>query len=346
MYLNLIKHFLDKKATYLPLGISVEEGCEIVGVKATSEMLTLVALQKVDDGLDAAEAQEFLRLERGEVYQTNRTTNRDFMKRHSEMDRQNSLHHIRKVIINDYAFDVSGHESRRITTTELESVLELYEFMRSGWSGETFKHDQMDGLFIHHMTLRCDSNKDLKILKTLSGKPNLHIRFERHTFAIQYHVELPITLNIGSDYPERIWFESKKAYEKQWAQIHRVYLMDVYETLEKNLNDAKASMLTPQQKSQMKFETEKAFEKLCPRGMLLPVIEYECEEDISLQFYHVDYLEASPGSGGSAVGFISRPDQETGKWSYRLKMCVVQHAVPVDTKTIDVELFSFSRMIK
>lgn len=346
MYLNLIKRFLDKKATYLPLGIPVEEGCEIVGVKTTSEKNTLVALQKVDDGLEAAEAQEFLRLERGEYDRLHRATNRDFMKRHSEVDSQNSLHHVRKVIIDDQAFEVSGHESQRITITDLENILELYEFMRSGWSGEAFKHDQMDGLFIHQMTLRVDSNKELKTLKSMSGKPNLHIRFERHPYAIQYDEELPITLNIGSDYPERIWFENKKAHERQWAQIHRVYLMDVYETLEKNLNDAKASMLTPQQKAQMKSETEKAFEKLCPRGMLLPVIEYECEEDISLQFYHVDYLEASPGSGGSAVGFIGRPDQETGNWGYRLKMCVVQHAVPADTEAIDVELFSFSRMIK
>lgn len=36
---------------------------------------------------------------------------------------------------------------------------------------------------------------------------------------------------------------------------------------------------------QMRLDFENKLLEICPKGMYFPVIEYECEEDISLQFY-------------------------------------------------------------
>lgn len=262
MTINLLKHFLQKKEVFYPVGLTVQTGehpLEIVGIKRTKKETILVALEKVDDGIDAAQASEYMRFENEGPH---RFTNRTIMKRHSEPRDQHGLHHLRKIII-DY-------------------------------------------------------------------------------------VEKPMTLAIGEDFPDKIYFEATDTHEKQWAQIHRVSLIDIYESLEKDLSDPK--MLehgSPEQLANMKRELEKNFESICPRGMHLPVIEYECEEDITLQFYHSAYLDAKPSSGGvSAFGFIKASEKQLGKWGHPIKVCVIQHAVPKDTEAIDVELFSFSRMMK
>lgn len=342
MTINLLKHFLQKKEAFYPIGLTVQTGehpLEIVGIKRTKKETILVALEKVDDGLDAAQASEYMRFENEGPH---RFTNRTVMKRHSEPRVQHGYHHLRKVFIDGHDFDVKSYETRRIMQTELESVLDLYEFMRAGWSSDVFDHAVMDGLMIIRATLSGDGIEKFK-------PSNLsEITFERHPYPEHHYVEKPMTLAIGEDFPDKIYFEATDSHEKQWAQIHRVSLTDIYETLETNLNDPKMlEHASPEQLTNMKREMERNFQSICPRGMHLPVIEYECEADITLQFYHLDYLEAKPSSGGvSAFGFIMGSDQQVGKWGYPIKVCVIQHAVPKETESIDVELFSFSRMMK
>jgi len=342
MTINLLKHFLQKKEAFYPIGLTVQTGehpLEIVGIKRTKKETILVALEKVDDGLDAAQASEYMRFENEGPH---RFTNRIVMKRHSEPRVQHGYHHLRKIIIDGKSFDVKAFETRRIMQTELESVLDLYEFMRAGWSSDVFDHAVMDGLMIIRAILRGDGIEKFK-------PSNLsEITFERHPYPEHHYVEKPMTLAIGEDFPDKVFFEAIDSHEKQWAQIHRVSLTDIYETFETNLNDPKMlEHVSPEQLANMKREMEKNFQGICPRGMHLPVIEYECEEDITLQFYHLDYLEAKPSSGGvSAFGFIMGSDQQVGKWGYPIKVCVIQHAVPKETESIDVELFSFSRMMK
>jgi hypothetical protein len=120
--------------------------------------------------------------------------------------------------------------------------------------------------------------------------------------------------------------------------------MDIYETFNEKFNDPRiTAQFDAEQINQMRRETESSFSKICPRGMFLPVIEYECEDAISLQFYHSDDLDQEPVQNASAVGFIMGTDKTAGKWGQRVKASVVQSPVPADTKEIPMELFQYAR---
>ena len=78
--------------------------------------------------------------------------------------------------------------------------------------------------------------------------------------------------------------------------------------------------------------------------MYFPVIEYECEESISLQFYSKAYLDAKPAHVG-VMGFMIRPDQPTGILGLKLKSTIIQEPVLAETLEIEAELFQYNHII-
>ena len=103
--------------------------------------------------------------------------------------------------------------------------------------------------------------------------------------------------------------------------------------------------MTSEEIAQAKLDFEKKFQKICPKGMYFPVIEYECDEDISLMFYSKSYLDAKPLHSNSGMAFILRPDQPTGISGLKLKAAVIQEPVPADTNIIEAELFQYTRTL-
>jgi len=91
-------------------------------------------------------------------------------------------------------------------------------------------------------------------------------------------------------------------------------------------------------------ECEKYLPEICPRGMYFPVVEYECEDDMTVQFYYISFLDEKPVFGSGAMGFIVRPEQPADMPWLKLKTAVIQEPVPADTVTIEAEIFQIYPM--
>lgn len=99
--------------------------------------------------------------------------------------------------------------------------------------------------------------------------------------------------------------------------------------------------MTAEEITRTRLDFEGKISRICPRGMYFPVVEYECEENISLQFFSKSYLDAKPSHSGVNMGFLVKPDQPAGILGLKLKAALIQEPVPPDTKTIEAELFQY-----
>ncbi|HAS73677.1 MAG TPA: hypothetical protein DCS67_05995, partial [Clostridiales bacterium UBA8960] len=329
MNLSILKRLLSKREARFVIGRLHENGktnCEIVGVSRSKDKLTLLAVhsepeeqRNVDDEKD----------------ERPRLTNRFIMRDHGKHEHGWPLQHVGKVTIDGVAFEVRGQECRRISGYEWESVIELYEFMKAGWTAERFEDVYGEQLVLTRLKLE---GEDARIIKP---NANSEILFEKRPHVISYSVGKPLTLEIGENYPDKLWFEHKDSEERIWVQINRVHLMDIYEELLKAFDEPQAAeSISADKIEEMKSELEMRLGEICPRGMFLPVVEYECDEDISLQFFAQSFLDETPRNSG-AIGFIMGADKETGKLGSKLKSCVIQTAVTGDTRTLEVELFGY-----
>jgi hypothetical protein len=98
--------------------------------------------------------------------------------------------------------------------------------------------------------------------------------------------------------------------------------------------------MTKEQIDEAKRNIEKSFIDVCPKGMYYPVIEYESEDDISLEFHTKKFLDSKPvHHGNGSVGFIIRPDIPTGILGMKLKAAIIQEPVLGSTEIIEAELF-------
>lgn len=334
MNLDILRKLVSKQDKRYLLGKCIEVNgskCEVVGVVQKKDKLELVTIHVVEKRDEQVYDMSTERLS---------FKNRYIMHNQEEMDRW-PLKHVGKVIIDDKSFEVRGKESRRVLGYEWESVIELYEFMKLGWSPEWLENVYAEQLFVTYFELKGDGAKDVKL------SANSKIVFEERPYVVSRYVGLPMSLQIGDNYPDKLWFEDERSGEAQWVQINRVLLMDVHtEMLKMYENPELSEKFNDAQIIKMRAELESRLLEVCPRDMYFPVVEYECfDDDISLQFFAQSYLDEKPKNNG-AIGFITGADKMTGKLGNKLKACVIQTPVTEETSRIDVELFGYSRVVR
>lgn len=145
-----------------------------------------------------------------------------------------------------------------------------------------------------------------------------------------------------------------KAGNSAICYINKVELMDVWAEQEKKFSDTayREKMLqhvSEDELEQMKQQFFKVLEEHCPKGKHYMVVEYECSEDVSLNFYDKEYLDTIPKPReGSASSILMRvkPEKEIGKHGYKLRGSVIQKPLSGDVKRLEAELFSYSEMAK
>ncbi len=243
---------------------------------------------------------------------------------------------IKGVFIGDIEFEVSGSEGNRLNVQDGESVLFLSELLRNGWNPEGIDYQDIDMLFLTSLELIGDFTK----IPDFENSPQ--IRFIMRKDSTSHLVEQPVTLTVNGEYPKKLWFKNKETNEKHWVQINRVYLMDMWVDMEKNLSDPNhLKQMTREQIVAVKKDFEERFLEICPKGMCYPIVEYECEECISLQFYTKSYLESKPVHNSSCIGFIVGTEKATGILGMKLKAAIIQEPVPANTVIIKAELFQY-----
>lgn len=264
-------------------------------------------------------------------------TNRIILKERKIKSTQ-SLWPIKNVLIGDAEFEVSGSEGRRLSIKDGESVLFLTELLRNGWNPEGVDYQNIDMIFLTSIEFREEFNK----IPDFNNNLKLHFTMRKDTAT--YLVEQPMTLTVNENYPEKLWFKDKETGEEHWAQINRVYLLDMWVDMERTFSDPNLLIkMTKEQLDKAKKDFEESFLEICPKGMYYPTVEYECEEYISLHFYTKNYLESKPIHSNRSIGFIVRTDKSTGILGMKLKSAIIQEPVPADTVNIEAELFQYHK---
>ncbi len=305
--------------------------CNVAGVVRYEKQLRLIIFEYDEQYCEQIEEREI-----SELCNTRQTpaTNRILLKSKEMVTRHFGF--IRNVKIGDLEFEVSGSENRRLNIQDGESILFLSELLRNGWEPDGVNYQNINTLFLNSIELVGDFDK----IPDFKGT-SLH--FIMNKDSVSYLAELPVTLTVNGEYPNKLWFKNKETGEENWTQINRVYLMNMWDEMEKTFSSPKLlEQMTKEQIDTAKKDFEERFADICPKDMCYPVVEYECEEYISLQFYTKEYLESVPvHKSGSSMGFIMSAEKSTGILGMKLKAAIIQEPVPADTISIEAELFQY-----
>lgn len=265
-------------------------------------------------------------------------TNRDLLKGREHTIKP--IKGLKSVIIGNKEFEVSGSEGRALSLQDGECVLFLSELLKNGWNPEGVDYQRIDMLYLSSIELMGEFSE----IPDFENNPLLH--FSMRNDSVAHLVEQPITLTVNGEYYNKLWFKNKETDEEHWAQINRVYLQDMWAEMEKTFTEPRLlEQMTKEQIVEAKKDFEEHFVTICPRGMCFPIVEYECDDDISLEFYTKKYLDSEPVSRSRAMGFIVGSDKKTGILGMKLRAVVIQEPVDVRTENIEAELFQYYKNI-
>ena len=307
--------------------------CHVVGIVRYGMQMRLLVLQYDEAFVQHIEEAEAAGMcDNFDIVENNRTV----LRCHGKIDFPNPFRAVRKVFIGEEEFEVHSSKHRRLSIQDCECILILSELLRNGWKPEGIDFQSIDMLFLASLEL----NGDYTAIPAFGENPVL--RFTMGPDSVPCLVEQPITLTIGGEYQDKLWFQDALTGEKHWVWINRLYLLDMWAEMAKTFTNPKLQeQMTPEQIAKAKSDFEERFLEICPMGMCFPVIEYECEEGISLNFYSKAYLDAMPVHRNSSIGFIVGTDQPVGIKGLKLKAAVIEEPVPWDTLSIEAELFQY-----
>lgn len=182
------------------------------------------------------------------------------------------------------------------------------QFLLSGWNPAGIDTNNSSAMYLTYLTF--DGSYDA--IPAFDTQAPIHFSMQQSSTCHQ--VELPVLLTVGSEYPYKSYFTDKGGEARHWVQINRVDLCDMWAEMAKTLDDHRINeQASSEELARHKAEFEERFSEICPKGMCYAVIEYECEEDITLQFYSKRWLDAEPVQSNGSMGFIIGPDEPTGK---------------------------------
>jgi hypothetical protein len=340
MNIKYIQKLLSRINEIKIIGKTVEiDGvvCNIAGIVRYGKKLRLIILEY--DDMYYRKIEEMELSEPCEIRQ--QETNRLILKGRGRIEAAQPFRTIKSVFIDEMKFEIDVTENRFLDSKDGESVLFLSELLRNGWIPGGVDYQDIDMLFL----ISIEFAGDFTEIPEFNDNAKLH--FTMNKDSVSYMVEQPVTLKVNGEYPEKLWFKNKEDSEEHWAQINSVYLMDMWGDMEKNFSDPKLlEHMTKEQIEEAKRNIEKSFIEVCPKGMYYPVVEYESEEDISLEFHTKEFLESKPVHHGTgSIGFIIRPDKPTGILGMKLKSAIIQEPVSVSTEIIEAELFQYHKTI-
>jgi hypothetical protein len=305
--------------------------CNVVGVVRYDSQLRLIILSYDEQFREQIEEREIAGLCNDEYIPE---TNRIIMKGKDRVS--HPLIHIASVSIGDIKFEVSGSQNQRLNDKDGESALFLSELLRNGWNPEGVDYQNIEMLFLTSIELVGDFAE----IPDFGDNPLLHFIMGRNS--VSYVVEKPVMLTVNGEYSEKIWFKNEDNSEEHWFQINKVYLSDMWGEMEKTFADPKIlNQMTKEQIAEARINVERRFKEVCTKGMCYPIVEYECEECISLQFYTKKYLESKPVNRNYGMGLIVGADKPTGVLGKKLKTAIIQEPVLADTVSIEAELFNY-----
>lgn len=275
-------------------------------------------------------------------------TPRESLKESMEADRNSSIFmHIREFRNGDNVYETAGATSGAVKQGDCgETYLFFYKMYEAGWSiaeESKFFNIPWKKIALTNIELRGEYEK----LPVWEEQMEAMV----HLVPANAAIEKAVTLECGKT--KEVEFQLKDG-SAAICYINKVEFMDVWAEQEKKFSDKAyrekiLQHMTEEEFEQMKQNFWNMLEERCPRGKCYLTVEYECSEDISLNFYDKEYLDTLPKQNkGSASALLMsvKPQKETGEHGYKLRGSVIQKPLNGDIKQLEAELFSYSEITK
>ncbi len=325
--------------------ISEDVAIQIVGLIRQGKSLKLYALQFDERAYEAellAEDKELFKPPHRKP-----VTNRRQICGVNRIEYREPLMCMRSILIGAQEFQVSCISSSRLGNDDFSCIFLLAEFLKNGFT-PCDNIETRDFSHIFFTTIELAGEYDHIPPGKQSG--DIVLRFGNNDIR-RCPVQKRLSLHIGRNYPRAFQFEDKQTGEIHRFYIQRVYLMDIWAETEKSFSDPRhLERMSEADLLEMKKTCFEQLARLCPRGMYLPVIEYEAGEDVSFEFHTVEYLdaryEASRENGASGILIMAKADEPLGRHGMKLKVAVIQSPVSKETERLYVELLRYSRIVK
>ncbi len=283
----------------------------------------------------------------------NRESNRREQMRHSIMSekRESFFMRIRSFHCEDVTYETGGATTGYCGYGDCdygETYVLFEKLLQAGWcvaEDSPFYEAQWEFLEITRVELR----EEMECLP--KWKEAIDIMFDsKPQIAV---LEIPIELQPGEENRQEIHFRLQDGQEAT-CYINRVYLSDVWAEEKSKFEDSayRERILQHVSEEQLKQVKEQLFEVLadiCPQGMCFPVIEYECTEEINLQFYdkaYLDMLEEPKKGGATSLIMRAKPQMEVGSHGLKMRACIIQSPMEPAVENIVAEIFSYTELIQ
>lgn len=343
MNLQVLQHQLSQIKEIAVISRNAEiDGviCHVMGVvrrdEHTLQMLILQYDEAYQEKLEEAAAIADLSATPVELI-----TNRIEQRGNRNMQPTQRFDRVEKVCIGDLELTTNESSSGICGTDQWDKVALFTQFLLSGWNSVGIDTKDINTLLLTNLTF--DGAYDT--IPVFDTEAPIH--FSMRQGSMCHLVELPVTLAVGSEYPDKLYFTDKVSEEQHWVQINKVTLCDMWAEMSKIFDNSQMKeQFSPEELIQSKTEFEERFSAMCPKGMCYLVIEYECEEGISLQFYSKRWLDAKPIHDNSAMVILMKPDEPMGKLGLRLKAAIIMEPMSPNTVNIETELFQYNQIGK
>ena len=317
----------DCKAV-MPIGGTVRlDGvvCAVLGfVLKKSGSLHLVAAEYSEGYIKEAEELE-KSIKNGEIAaDTNRFEQLDGC----QLPRYSILESVTSVCTGGVKYDVEGLSIGFIRQNAQNRLAMLCSFLNAGWDPGEIGEVDIKNICLTTIKLK-------GVYSALPGYGDGTVRIFMGPCERREAVGMPMDLPVGEGLFVPLRF-CDGAGDAHSIVINRVYLCDVRSELKK------------QGKGDAQWQTQTAdndairiaIDNLCPDNMVMPVVEYTCDEDIELGLFDRGWLDAvATANEGGAVGIIFGCYQNGGR------ECLVRTPCRPDTERLSLELVWISRTV-
>ena len=249
--------------------------------------------------------------------------------------RPSLLDSLSKISLGKREIEVVGGSGNSIGEEETLLIARFLKAgVKAGQMGGEFSH-----LYLHFLNLDIPWQELLPLAKEVSQNLREPVRLIPGKKSERVAAHKRMTLSVGMK--ERAYTCTVEGREHHFW-IEQVQLYDLWSDQEERIRDWKESgKCSEEELRQLKWSWERTAAKLCPKGKRLPLIVYESEEDIQLDFYDRPYLNSLvPTRNRDTELGMSGDKEEKGPHGIRPRYVPLQTPVDPDAQKVEVELLN------
>lgn len=266
-------------------------------------------------------------------------TKRDELSNAAENNSNSSFINIKKFTLQGQDFNVSSSSSDAVFFNNLEAIMRLQHFGQAELLPSFLDDIGLSDICISSFTQAkgdacpvIDTSKEIDM--------TVLVGFDHK----RYLLNTECKAGFDSSYAIKNTFYNPMTLKNCVYYLQPLYLYDIWEETRLMFEAEHFKNFSKEQIEQMKKSSYDGLKEICPKGKKLAMLKYETDDNISLDFYSKEFLDAkvTRSNTASASVFIFSPDEKIGPNGLKNKMCMIKAVDEEELNEIDIELFSFT----